>query len=439
MTEAPPTLLRVDAVTLIARHKGQDRFRYARDGRRACFVGKDNWHVWVLDLVEARVLTRISVPTFVWEVRLLDDARLLVRDRAGFLRVFALPDGGEVACVRAPREAWDIRDRAHMLALYTGGALILRAGLLEVEFDGPLFCLVDLRDGSCREVSAQPVIEVLMADPWQRQAFARCPDGPVVLDVELAPDGERLAFTLGLPDGPYDPGDDHSYSRVVTLRVDDPERTLEVWPGVLDAFDMRWVGADELGGCSSLYTSELPSTGCRFVVRRVFRDVSAQTWRPTVPFADCNDREAGGYVLDDGSMLAAFRGPRRAWMVRPGPHGDVVTDALAGESPEALHATRPVLIDAWSDGGVCLALPRPNGDTDLVVRGARVATIPAAYGHPEGLHATEGWVELSRFTVGTHRVTEGQQGVTTAAWLGHAREEQRRCAPRIRSHSGPGL
>ena len=60
-----------------------------------------------------------------------------------------------------------------------------------------------------------------------------------------------------------------------------------------------------------------------------------------------------------------------------------------------------------SDGGVCLALPRPNGDTDLVVRGARVATIPAAYGHPEGLYATDGWVDLSRFTVGTHRVTDG--------------------------------
>jgi hypothetical protein len=407
VTEAPPTLLRVDAVTLIARHKDQNPFMRARDGRRACFVGKDKSHVWVLDLLEARVLTRISVPTFVAEQLLLDDARLLVRDRAGFLRVFALPDGGEVACIRAPREAWHISHRAHMLALLTGGALILRAGLLEVAFDGPLFCLVDLRDRSCREVSAQPVIEVLMADPWQRLAFARCPDGPLELYLKLAPDGERLAFTLGLPEGPYDPGDDHRYSRVVTLRVDDPERTLEVWPGVLDAFDMRWVGADELGGGSSLHTSELPSTGCRFVVRRVFRDVSAQTWRPTVPFADCDGSEARGYVLDDGSMLAAFRGPRRALMVRPGPHGDDVTNALAGESPEALHATRPVLIDAWSDGGVCLALPRPNGDTDLVVRGARVATIPAAYGHPEGLYATDGWLDLSRFTVGTHRVTDG--------------------------------
>jgi hypothetical protein len=34
---------------------------------------------------------------------------------------------------------------------------------------------------------------------------------------------------------------------------------------------------------------------------------------------------------------------------------------------------------------------------------------------------------------------QAQQGVTTAAWLSHAREEQRRCAPRIRTHSGPGL
>ena len=80
MTEAPPTLLRVDAVTLIARHKGQNPFMRARDGRRACFVGKDNSHVWVIDLLEARVLTRISVPTFVAEQLLLDDARLLVRE-----------------------------------------------------------------------------------------------------------------------------------------------------------------------------------------------------------------------------------------------------------------------------------------------------------------------------------------------------------------------
>jgi hypothetical protein len=66
-----------------------------------------------------------------------------------------------------------------------------------------------------------------------------------------------------------------------------------------------------------------------------------------------------------------------------------------------------VLINAWSDGGVALALPRPNGDTVLVVRGREVATIPAAYGAPQAMHAPDRGVELVYFTEGERRTARG--------------------------------
>ncbi|MFO0626379.1 MAG: hypothetical protein U0325_12270 [Polyangiales bacterium] len=410
MTEAPPTLLRVDGLTLFAGLEPHQHVTRARDGRRACVVGDGGAHVWALDLPEARVLTQIPVPTGVAAKWLLDDARLLVHDRAGFLRVFALPDGGEVACLRAPVPRPAHAHAADWMALPGDAEIALRDGVLEVEREGPLFALVDLRDGSCREVSARRVVEALMADPWQRQTLARWPDGPVDPWPEFAPDGERLAVTLELPPNPRAPHDAPDWTRVVTLRSDDPETTLAVWPGALEGYSMYWRGADALGGYVPVRTGPRPYTACPFAVRRVFRDKPAQTWHPTAPFTVRDGVVALGFVLHDGDLLAVFSGPRRAVTLRPGPHGDVVTDALAGESPDALHATRPVLIHAWGDGGVALALPRPNGDTDLVARGARVATLPAAYGHPQALHVPDGSIELLHVTEGAHRVNH-------AVWL----------------------
>jgi hypothetical protein len=403
---APPTLTRVDAVTLLGAISPAQHVDRARDGRRACVADADG--AWVLDLPEARVVTAVAVPEGVLSQRVLDDERLLVHDGAGALRVFALPDGGEVARVRAPTGRAAHAHAAHALAMPGGGELALRGGEIEVALAGPLYVLVDLRTGACRDVSAQRVADALMHHPGQRLAFAHRPDGDLDPWPEFSPDGERLALALTLP-----PRLDHAdefldWTHALTLDVDDPDATMHVWPCALEGYTMCWRGADELGGYVPVRTGPRPYDLCPFAIRRGSRDAPACTWHPTAPFTVRDGVVALGFTLDDGAMLAAFSGPGRAVTLARDLAGVVVTrDHLAAVPPAALDETRPVLIHAWSDGGVALALPRPNGDTGLVVRGREVATIPAVYGSPQAMHVPDRGVDLVSFTESPHRIVRG--------------------------------
>jgi hypothetical protein len=403
---APPTLTRVDAVTLIGGIAPDQHTARARDGRRACVADVDG--VWVLDVPEARVVTAVAVPEGVLSQRVLDDERLLVHDRAGFLRIFALPDGGEVARLRAPTERAAHAHAAHSLAMPGGGELALRAGEIEVERPGALYVLFDLRTGASWELSAQRVADALMGDPGQRQALAGRRDGTMDPWPEYTPDGEQLALALQLPP-PLDLADDDlDWTRPITLRVEDPDATMPVWPCALEGYSMCWRGADALGGYVPIRTGPRPYAMCPFAIRRVSRGAPARTWHPTAPFTVRDGVVALGFVLDDGDLLAAFSDARRAVTLRRTRDGGVVTaDLLAGVPPDALDETRAVLIHAWTDGGVVLALPRPKGDTELWVRGSPVATIPADYGAPQQMHVPDRGVELLYFTERPHRIVRG--------------------------------
>lgn len=402
----PPTLTRVDAVTLLGGLAPEQPIDRARDGHCACVADTDG--VWVVDLPSARVVARIAVPEGMVSHRVLDDARLLVHDRAGWLRVFALPDGGEVARFRAPTERPAQAFAADVLVLPGDAELALRGGGIVVERPGALYTLLDLRSGQGRAVSAQRVADALMADAVQRRALARWLDGPLDPWPEPSPDGSQLALAFALPPSLDAADDEPDWTHPVTLQVDAPDDTLRVWSAALEGYTMSWRGADALGGYVPVRTGPRPYAVCPFAVRRVPRDAPACTWFPEAPWTVRDGVVALGFTLDDGAMLAAFSAPRRAVTLRRGLNGALdAVDRLAGMSPEALDATRPVLIQAWSDGGVALALPRPNGDTALVVRGQPVATIPARLGAPQHTFAPDRGLDLYYFTAGPHRTARG--------------------------------
>lgn len=402
----PPTLTRVDAVTLLGGLAPEQPIDRARDGHCACVADTDG--LWVVDLPSARVVHRIAVPEGMVSHRVLDDARLLVHDRAGWLRIFALPDGGEVVRFRAPTERPAQAFAAHGLVMPGDAELALRGGEIVVERPGALYTLVDLRSGQGRAVSAERVVDALMADAVQRRALARWLDGPLDPWPELSPDGSQLALALALPPSLDAADDEPDWTHPVTLRVDAPDDILRVWSAALEGYTMSWRGADALGGYVPVRTGPRPYAVCPFAVRRVPRDAPACTWFPEAPWTVRDGVVALGFTLDDGAMLAAFSAPRRAVTQRRGVDGALnVVDRLAEMSPETLDATRPVLIQAWSDGGVALALPRPNGDTALVVRGQPVATIPAGLGAPQHTFAPDRGLDLYYFTAGPHRTVRG--------------------------------